>query len=232
MKKILLMLLVNSVFFGNSIASKIVKTFDSEDIEVKVIKIEPLNEGLSIAVVEEKDGVRIPVFVTNDGENVMGIGEPLILGNTAYQDKVREVYKQALEHNQSKTNEEILKNTPKNAWIKLEGKAKQGEVYLVLDANCSYCKQEVARIDQMLKDYKNLYIVFVGFLNENSMFKAAAIYQGISNANQEQKITMIKQAFEKNFQVSKSENTDFVRDITRIVAKTGIRGVPYIIKKD
>ncbi|MCE3038963.1 hypothetical protein [Helicobacter anatolicus] len=233
MKKICCIVLISGILFAENVWENIVKAFDSEDIAVKVVEVQELNKGLSIAIVEQKNGTQLPIFITNDGKNIMGIGEPLILSSETYQDKVREFYKKTLEHNQKNTDIKILNNTPKESWIALQGRGRKGSIYFVLDANCVYCKQEMENIEQILQDYKSIFIVFVGFLKQDSMYRAAKIYNEIIKIkDQDKKIIFLKKAFGSSFAGSEKIDLSFVKNHTRIIGQTGIRGVPYIIKKD
>lgn len=232
MKKIIVFCIASLLLLSSDIKDNIVKTFKAEEIEVQVIDIKPLNSGLSIAVIEQQNGTRIPIFATNDGKNVMGIAEPLIFSNEGYQDIMREVYKNVMEYNKQRSDKTLLENLNKDAWIALKGDAKSGSVYLILDANCKYCKQEFLKIDQMLKDYKEVKIVFCGLLGFDSLQKAAHIYKEIrSIPQQKEKIAYLEKIFDNKIKVSDKINLDFVKKINQTALDAGVTGVPYIIIK-
>lgn len=215
-----------------SISENIVHAFKNEDITIQVIAIKELNSGLSIAIVEQVNGTQIPVFVTNDGKNIMGISEPLIFSNQNYQEVLRDIYKRVMEHNKTHIDNFILQEVKTDMWITLEGKAKSGSVYLIFDANCRYCKQEMMKIEEMLKDYHKVKILFCGLLGEDSVQKAARIYQDIAQFKQQvEKVNYLKSVFNKDFKTKKELDVSLVQEVSRLIIQAGVNGVPYIIYK-
>lgn len=232
MKKILFCMMF-CILQAYDIKENIIKTFKDEDIDVKVVLVEKLNSGLGIAIIEQINGIQIPVFVTNDGHNVMGISEPLILSNQTYQDIMRSVYKKAMEHNKKHTDMLLMQKVNANMWITLNGDAKKASVHLVLDANCRYCKQEIFKIEEMLKDYKEVKILFCGLLGADSLQKAAKVYKDIARLkNQNEKIDFLKSVFDSSFVVNEKIDTKAIEGLSEIIIQAGVTGVPYIIIND
>lgn len=221
------------IFFilqASDIKENIVKTFKDEDIDVKVVLVEKLNSGLGIAIIEQLNGMQVPVFITNDGHNVMGISEPLILSNQAYQDIIRNIYKKIMEHNKKHTDALIIQKVNADMWITLDGDAKNTSIYLILDANCRYCKQEISKIEEMLKNYKEVKILFCGLLGMDSLQKAAKIYEDIAKLkDQNEKIKFLKSTFDSSFTINKKIDTRVIEDLSKIIMQAGVTGVPYII---
>ncbi|WP_104697483.1 MULTISPECIES: hypothetical protein [unclassified Helicobacter] len=232
MKKIFIFCITSLLLWSSDVKENIIKTFKIEEIDVQVIEVKELNSGLSIAIIQQNNGVRIPIFTTNDGKNVMGIAEPLIFSSDHYQDIMRDVYKEVMDYNKQRSDKAILENLNQNAWINFKGNAKSGSVYLILDANCKYCKQEFSKIDQLLKDYKEIKVVFCGLLGLNSLQKAAQVYQDIKSITQQKdKIAYLKKIFSDEVKISDKLNTDFIQKINQVAIDAGITGVPYIIIK-
>ncbi|CBG40501.1 thioredoxin domain-containing protein [Helicobacter mustelae] len=231
MKKLLILGLLSGFFWADQVEENIIKAFEGEKMPVKkIIAIETLNSGLSIALVEEENGMQMPVFITSDGKNIIGIGDPLIMGDHNFQEKLRLMYKTAMHHNQKSTDVKILKSVPEDAWIHLNGQGKSGSIYMVVDANCSFCKQEIAKLEETMKNYKDVSLLFVGLLNENSLHKATKVYKLIKNTKSQQQImAIIHQSFDKNFKADKNVDNSFAQKNSKAIISAGVRGVPYII---
>ncbi len=218
-------------FLWGNFEENIIQTFKDDMVEVKVVAQERLNDGLHLVLIEQKNGTQILVFATSDGKNIMGVSEPLIFTNQKYQEILKKHYQNAINHNKQQSDKKILEHFDQNAWISLRGKAKHGKIYLILDPNCIYCKQEVSKISSFLKDYQEVHLMFCGLLGIDSLHKAASIYEDLKGKNQKEMLDVIQKAFAKDYKALEGIKTDAVRKLTIELMELGVNGVPYIIKQ-
>ncbi len=231
---ILSALLSVSIAYANVNNANIEKVFKDRGYEAKVVSSKDSGiKGLSF-VIAEQGGFWIPFLVNPEGTILIGITpDTIISDDKAFGDSLDAIFKQVKDHNQTATDEAVLKVFDKYAKnvITLEGKNTSKTTYLVLDTNCPYCKEEVKKLEERLKT-SNLKILLVGALSLESTQKAATFYENINaKSTQKAKLEYITEAFSPSFKPNSNINTDQVMNMSMELGGAGLRGVPYIIER-
>ncbi|OBV29643.1 hypothetical protein BKN38_00915 [Helicobacter sp. CLO-3] len=215
-------------------SKKILDTLKKQNYDAKIISTQDSGiKGLSIAIIEQ-DKYWIPFLVNEGGDVLIGLTpDTIIADNAAFQANLAAAISKVQDYNKQQLDEKVIEIFKQNAKIVLEiaGKNSQKTTYIVLDTNCPYCKQEVDKIDEYLKE-ANLKVLIVGALSQDSVQKAAtfAAHLGEAKTN-EQKIAYLKKAFEKTYKSDNGVNIQKTMEISAALGGAGIRGVPYIIKR-
>lgn len=213
---------------------KILDTLKKQNYDAKIISTQDSGiKGLSIAIIEQ-DKYWIPFLVNESGDVLIGLTpDTIIADNAAFQANLAAAISKVQDYNKQQLDEKVIEIFKQNAKIVLEiaGKNSQKTTYIVLDTNCPYCKQEVDKIDEYLKE-ANLKVLIVGALSQDSVQKAAtfAAHLGEAKTN-DQKIAYLKKAFEKTYKSDNGVNIQKTMEISAALGGAGIRGVPYIIKR-
>lgn len=211
------------------------KTIENEGgVNVKIIKSDNTNiKDLKIVILEQPNGIWLPVLASSDGKTIMGDPSILISSDDKFKDALQNAGLQAQKHNKDITDKNILavfKQYPQNV-VSLEGGDKTHTTYMIVDPNCPYCYQEIQKLDDTLKT-SNVKMLVVGALGQDSVKKAASFYNELKNQKtQQDKISLIKKVFERNYKADPNVDISHMMDIGKSLSQAGLQAVPYIIKQ-
>ncbi|PAF42588.1 disulfide isomerase [Helicobacter sp. 11S03491-1] len=208
--------------------------------KISVLKVDSLqsNPEFKIAIIQDLDTqYKIPVFVSKDGNIVIGLSNVFFSDNQKDATLVNEIYKKTQDFNTQQQNSaklnRMFESIPDDYVISLPSSVKGNKkiVYIVSDPMCPHCQQELREIDSRLKD-ANVKMVVVGFLGKNSIIKSALILEKIKSAKTPgEKITILKQVYSPAYEAKDASQKDMkrVENITKKVSDTEIINyVPYI----
>ena len=214
--------------------SKVNATLKENGIEGKVVATEPSAlAGFSFVTIEQGK-FWIPLLADESGSVLLAITpNTMFSSNKAFLTKFGELAQKISTHNNQITEDMVLavfKKNTKNI-LEITGDNTKKTTYMVLDINCPYCKQEVDKIEEYLKE-ANLKIFVVGILSMDSAKKAATFMAQLGSlGTNEQKVAYLKKAFSKDFKPNDGVETDNVISIAKALNEAGLRGVPYLIKR-
>lgn len=206
-----------------------------------------LKEGSSVQdfsfVIVEQGGFWIPLLAHDNGKIALGISPNLIFStDEKFQAKLEALLQKVSANNKQVADKGVLKVFEKYAsrTITLPNPAAKSTIYMVLDPNCPYCRDEVKKLEEYAKD-STLVLMVVGIIQQSSINKAAAFAKLIQNAKtKNEQIPVLKRVFDKSFDPSsvrfakETEQGDISSTLMMMgleLQKAGLQGVPYIIKE-
>lgn len=210
--------------------------------KVSVIKEFDLAQDSNLKFVVLKDeasGLKIPV-ITNKNESILiGVTQAFFTTNDADRENIIYEVNSVNNYNMTyKTSSEVKKaiNTlPKDYIITLKGKNPKKTFYIVSDPMCPHCQVELESIDKRLAN-GNVKMIVVGFINEDSINKAAEIYKAAKTLKSDsEKIALLKKVYSKTYKAKSPADSDkkVVQDVNRaLLGKGKVEGTPYIIEED
>lgn len=208
------------------IEKKLTENFKNK---VEIISSSPISKALTLAVIET-GGERGALIIENDTGRIFNLDGLLYEPKNEIVDLLRKTKKEITAYNALKTENVILsgiKENPKIAFSLGNVKGKSTK-YMVLDPNCSFCKDKVDKIEDEINK-NNLKIVIVGLLSSNSMAKSEFFYNRIGEIKTDkEKIALLRKIFDRKLVISKTEPTNETAiEATRVIRKSGIEGVPF-----
>lgn len=208
------------------IEKKLTENFKNK---VEIISSSPISKALTLAVIET-GGERGALIIENDTGRIFNLDGLLYEPKNEIVDLLRKTKKEITAYNAFRTENVIfsgIQANPKIAFSLGNTKGKPTK-YIVLDPNCSYCKDKVDKIEkEMAKN--NLKIMVVGLLSSNSMAKSEFFYNRIGKMKtDEEKVALLRKIFDRNLVVSKSETiNETAIEATKVFRKAGAEGVPF-----
>ena len=189
--------------------------------------------GLQFVIAEQR-GFWIPFLADSKKKILIGVAQDMVISDDKeFSKALEEIIKQVREHNQKSTDNAVIDVFKKYSQmsVKLEGANPKNTTYIVLDANCPYCKDEIKNLDSYLKQ-GNVELMIVGVLGVDSAKKAATFYANIKHKkSQSDKLAYIKSVFEPSFKADSNSNAEGMMSVNIALSEAGLRGVPYIIKR-
>lgn len=209
-------------------------------VDVKIVKIEPLDiKKLNLAILEINSN-QVPVFISGDGKTIIGMSDIFITSQNQITQTATKIVSQAQSYNTRGRQQKILDSFKgkENLIVSLKstGKKTNKTTYIVTDPNCPYCKDEMGKIDEVLKD-SNVKLILVGIIgHQNSEIKSADILsfnQKLVKANLPKKekenklLDHIKSVyFDANYEPIKVDIAP-AKEISDIIIRSGVNAVPY-----
>lgn len=230
--------------YANALDSKqLESTLKAQGLSAKVALTQDSSlQGFSFVVVEQ-NGFWIPLLTNDSGRVVLGISPNLIFStDEKFQAKLEALLQKVSANNKQVADKGVLKVFEKYAsrTITLPNPAAKSTIYMVLDPNCPYCRDEVKKLEEYAKD-STLVLMVVGIIQQSSINKAAAFAKLIQNAKtKNEQIVVLKRVFDKSFDPSsvrfakETEQGDISSTLMMMgleLQKAGLQGVPYIIKE-
>lgn len=199
------------------------KTPFSDDKNLNLIIIENNNKKIPLIVSnDEKIVFSYPEYAKFDDKKIDEILKTTEQGNKAYTDKI--VY------------EMIKKSIPKENIVQIDSfyKNNPNTMYIISDPECPYCREEMAKMSKWLRN-ANVKIILAPVHGESAFTKSAIILQKskeIGSKNQEKMVELIKEYYDPNKVVKKSDATDAQRsvifsNVKTIFSRGVVTGVPY-----
>lgn len=215
---------------SNKAVQKLLKERTNLDFKVVSNTKEQL-QGASFVVVESPNKERLALLVSQDGTYIIPLTDGISSNNTNNALKLGLDGINQYNKNMKDFNVLALFQKYNNAVLKIpSAKTTQSTMYMILDTTCPYCLQEVAHLDDYLKE-ANLEILMVGILGQKAHNRTAGYYQELSNIKtREQKIALIKKVFRADY-APKTGNNELATQISESSLAAGVQGVPYIIRK-
>lgn len=197
--------------------------------KVEIVKFTPISKALTLIVIET-EGERGALIVENDTGRIFNLDGLLYEPKNENVDLLRRTKNEIVAYNALR-NENVILNgikTNPNIAFSLGNIKSKTTKYMVLDPNCSFCKDKVDRIEDEIRKNK-LEIIIVGLLSSNSMGKSAFFYNRIKKMKTDkEKIALLRKIFDKRFVVDKAEPINKnAMEATKIVKQSGIEGVPF-----
>ncbi|MGI0439037.1 hypothetical protein ACRE1S_00635 [Helicobacter himalayensis] len=228
---------LQSQFQESSAQSKRIEgIFKERDVNVKVLKVQNLGNGLDFVIVqEEKQGERMPLLVTNNGAVIMPASD-VWSDDKEFSQKLESVRSQFQQEKREGIESKILEIFSKRKEAVITFKAKPHvknpkTFYIVSDANCPYCHSELEHLDERLES-GHVKMIVVGFLDLSSVHKAAKILEEKSNDEAKNLILLKKYYNKERDNIGFSPKINQVMQYTKEISASGVRGVPYIIERD
>lgn len=214
-------------------SSKVVQKFLKENtkLDFKVISNtqEPLKDA-SVIILESPNKERMALLVSKDGSYIIPLAEGIATSNSG--SALRASIDGVNKYNKDMKDSKILALFKKHSSsvLKIEStKPSKNTIYMVLDTTCPYCLQEIAHLDDYLKD-ANLEVLMVGILGQKAQNRTAGYYQELQSVkNRDQKIALLKKVFRADY-APKVGNNDLATRISEESLAAGVQGVPYIIR--
>lgn len=217
-------------------------TLQAQGLSAQVVqKVDSGLQGFTFAIVEQ-DRFWIPLLAHDSGKIILGISPSLVFSkDEKFDAKLEALLQKVSLHNKQITDDGVLKvfKQHANSTITIANKSAKNTLYMVLDPNCPYCKNEIEKLEEYAKD-STLVLMIVGILKQSSIDKAAAFTKLIQSAKaKNEQIAALKRVFDKNFDPSSvrfdkpTEQEAITAKLTLIgleLQKAGLQGVPYIIK--
>ncbi|WP_104732591.1 disulfide isomerase [Helicobacter salomonis] len=208
---------------------------------VSVLSLQPLksNKDFQIVVVEDPETkYHIPLLANKDGTLVLGLSNVFFSNNDQDIELINDIYSQTQNYNFKQANgakiNAMLDNLPKDYVITLTSKNKNAkELYIISDPMCPHCQNELRRVQEHLKD-ANVHMVVVGLLGEKSELKAADILMQVKQARSTQsKINLLNKVYATAYTPAEvpDDKIKEVKEITKKVWDTGIKGVPFLYER-
>lgn len=129
---------------------------------------------------------------------------------------------------------EIYKKEEAKNIIKLGNDPKKETLIMLSDADCPFCKKEMASIEDNLKE-NNYEIIMTSIHGPASHAKSAKIYEEASKAkNDADKIKVLKKYYADNIPAVEGvdqKEIDRLNSLAEKYFKAGVQGVPFIVNK-
>lgn len=214
---------------------KLIKEKTKQDVEI--LRTLDLKSSKDIKlVIMQVGGLKVPIFVTNDGNVILGASNVFLSSDKADSTEYQNITMQINAQNDKPDNQAVAKlfgELKKDEFIVLDSKDSRSTkiTYIVADPNCVACQKEIQNIESKLKDSK-VYVLLVGFLGPDSALKSSMLKQRLlDQKDTAKKVSLLKEVFARGYQLpSKYKNAD-VGDIFKLSQKVtgaGIKSVPYI----
>lgn len=233
-------LCVNAFGADSNLEQKITKLLTQKTSQqIKVLKIEDLQSTDKVKFVVIKAGdLQVPLFVSSDGEAVLGASNVFFASNDNDTINISNTIKQTQNTTQKPANETIANlfaSLKTSDFIVLDSQNKSNKiVYIVADVNCPSCQREMLELKKLTQD-SSVYVLPVGFLGADSVLKAAMLKERASEfKSNDEKIAFLQEVYKRGYKLPKKyENLDVsgVMNINHKVMQAGINSVPYIYEK-
>ncbi|BCX78889.1 histidine kinase [Campylobacter sp. 19-13652] len=127
----------------------------------------------------------------------------------------------------------LLKAEKKEYIISVGNDPKKPTEYMFTDPECPYCRAELARIEQELKD-KNLKMVLTPVHDRSALEKAALIYKEVAKAKSDsEKVKIMRKYYAPSAKVEKGSVSDAevarLEELRSKYFQAGLKSVPYKI---
>ena len=198
-----------------------------KNMDFKVIKIEEINKNTAIAIISA-NGRDLPVFTNEDGSFFMA--EYFGLGVKADQDKALAFMKDFVNEQKAKQQGKLLNDVKDvNAAVTLKGNPKaRSSLYIFTDPNCPYCRDEMGKIDEQLKEYKEVNLLFVGVIKADSALKSADLISALAKKKDTKAaLKMIREVYSDGYTPKSKEMSKEVAKFNQVMVNNRIQGVPY-----
>ena len=241
MKRIVLLALLSSGLFAASFEDNVKNLIEKQaNAKVNIVNSIDLKDSknLKIVIVEIAEGSsqRVPMFVTSDGNTIIGLSNIFFTASKADEDIVSKATAETMAYNENASKAaagKLIDALREEQYITLKSSAKNPKTYfIVADPNCGYCREELRNVEDKLKTH-NVNMVIVGILGEDSQKKAAYLVDKVkSNMSEKEKLNGIREVFSANFKAPATIDTSKIEATTDSLFKTGvITGVPFIYEK-
>ncbi len=129
---------------------------------------------------------------------------------------------------------ELLKSEKRENFVNL-GDPKKPLITIFIDPECPYCRKEVAKMEDILKD-NSIRLIFTPVHRKTSLQKSALIYKNTKDLKSDSdKIKVIRKYFDRNAKIDQNVSDAEVKRIDTLRKKyfsNGLRGVPFRVKED
>lgn len=230
MKKIALSLAAFSLIFGAS-DEEILKLYDGAPAEIKIsidqrIKVEQAPQYDLVVLKIEHNGASQNEFVFTKDNLVF-----FDIVDIKTKQSLKSVYEEKI--NSKKIATFYQKEKAENI-LKLGNDPKKRTLVIFTDPECPYCRQELAKIEERLKEY-NIEMIFTPVHGLSSLQKSALILQhGQKAKTDKEKIEIARKYYDEKIELKEKISDDKVANIQDLITKyrsAGINGVPKIVEK-
>lgn len=199
--------------------------------DVKIVKQVPLNQLKDMQVVILESGnQRVPFLADKNGTTLIGADSSFLTSNDNLLLTLQKTVQETDAYNNRSKSDKLLATIKQKNYpvIALQSPTKTNKtLYVVSDPNCPYCQDELGRVEGHLRD-KNVKMIVVGLLSEDSLYKASDLYSQIKTAQTNQaKINILRKIYSGNYQASGSQPSRDALGIAEAVRDSGITSVPY-----
>ena len=202
-----------------------------QGIEIKVAERIPLSEPKGV------EAVVLKISQGNMSQEEIIFTQGDLIFTDIIDPKKRVVYKEQIKQDRIAGQlSKVFKAESKDNIIKLGNDPKKPTILMLTDALCPFCRKEMARIEDTLKN-NNVDIVMTSVHGDDGHAKSALIYKEIKNAKtDEQKIAIFRKYYaEDNKAGAKDVSAAELNAAKALAAKyfgAGVNSVPYIIELD
>jgi thiol:disulfide interchange protein DsbC len=214
--------------------------------QFRVVSVDNISAApcLRMAVLQNKDGNAMPLFVTADGKSFNAwsrffhLDDPKDLENlNKRMQEVKQMNEEAEAKAKAKVDDalgELLDSFGADAYVYLKGpKDATKLITIITDPDCPYCRQEMKGLRERLKS-ADVRLIFAPVHPEEAYIKSALIMKETKELKDEDKvIAVLEKYYDPEVKVSpeqaKSVNTKSLHDnANKIFASGAVRGVPYL----
>lgn len=235
MKKTILFLLSALILNAGELETNIPMLLKQKaNMDVKVVKTVDVSTNLKFILVEDKNGMQMPVIGTANGDTVMAFSQEFITSKEDVNKNIKTAIEGMVASNKKATDKQaqsLYTKIPQEGVLKLEsGKSKT--IVIVSDPECPYCRKELENIDAKLKE-ANVYMIFAPVHGKSAFVKSDLIYQKTAKIKDNaEKIKIIKEYFNPNVKLSDKDmamQPVITEKNAKIIFESGIvKGVPFI----
>lgn len=215
----------------------LIKTKMNVDVKVISIKDLPDLKDLKVVTIETPQKQRFPLFVNKNGTTIIGFSNIFLTKDTKSEELIVQTTQELQKFNESAREAqiaELFKSFSNEDFIKLDSK-KDKTLIIVTDPECPYCRAELKRIHEKLKE-ANIKLIFAPVHDKSAFIKAELIMQQAKNAkSNDEIIAILNKYFDEKYQLSEEEKKiepKRIQENTNKIFSTGlIRGVPFIFEE-
>lgn len=198
-----------------------------KDIKISIVKREPIADGFEAVTIKfQKGELNQENIIFTKGDFMF----PDIINLKTKKSEKKELEQKML---QAKLKDVYSKEDPKNI-IKLGDDSKKPTLIIFTDPDCPFCKQEMSKIKDRLKD-NNVEIILTSVHGDPGFAKSYKIYEEARVAKSEdEKLAILNKYYTMQGKVEgvDAKNVKELRDLARKYQEIGITGVPMIIEKN
>lgn len=222
----------NTTFNKN--VENIIKEKMGTDVKVVSSKEMGGQKGVKFVIIEMKEGQRVPMFTSIDGNVIIGFSNLFLTNDKASEESLKKSMDELQEANNKAKEAGVLKlfkTIPETSVLTLKGGSKK-TLMVVTDPECPYCRKELEGIREKLKE-ATLKLVFAPVHDKSAFIKAQLILDEAKNAkNSEEVIAILNKYFDEKYQLTdeqKKVDPKAIEESAKTIFSSGlIRGVPYI----
>ena len=202
-----------------------------QGIDIKIAERIPLNEPKGVEAVV----LKISQGDMSQEEIIFTQGD--LIFTDIIDPKKRIVYKEQIKQNRVAGQlAKVVKSESKENIIKLGNDPKKPTILMLTDAECPFCRKEMNKIEETLKD-NNVDIIMTSVHGDSGHAKSALIYKEIKGAKTDaQKIAVLKKYYAENNKAGAKDVSAAELDAAKALAGkyfgAGVNSVPYIIEMD